>query len=299
MWAFVRLFAEGMTQRGEWRVLHLALAFVTLAAMVRTGTRGTLVQLVVVLPLLVATSPVRASLGGMAFRFLFAVPAILAIGVLAWLSLAPDKKLTYMGLFRVDPVDGVLDSRGDLWAEAMEKARERPWLGRGLGSSSFLWLTDEEYREISSLATPDRVTIHSQYLEVFYEFGALGFLVFAWLCFALVWGASRWFLYQGPQAWVWRMFAVYAVNGMLGGLFHGGQFSTGQVGLICWWLIYCCVLTTPLALAPTLKRPVWSAEHGMRSEAPRTPPTHPYATAPRGRRPAPPQHAPGASPPSA
>ncbi len=254
LWALVRLFAEGMSQKGKRRILHFILAAVTLAAMIRTGTRGTLIQLAIVLPLLASIRLPMKNVASLAMRYLLLAIVMLAAGVAIWTPLGEESKSSYMASFRIDKNEGVLDTRSIVWMPAMEKAKERPWLGRGFGSSSFFGLTDEEYKEFDSRTMALRTTVHSQYLEVFYEFGVLGFLVFVWLLVALLQNVTRIYSYSGPQAWVWRILAIYVIVGVVEGMTHGGQITTGELNLLQRWIICCCVLAFPLVLSASKHR---------------------------------------------
>ena len=254
LWALVRLFAEGMSQKGKRRIFHFILAAVTLVAMLRTGTRGTVVQLAIVLPLLATIRLPMKNVASLAMQYLLLAVLMLVTAVAIWASLGEERQSSYRASFRIDKNEGALDTRSLVWIPAMEKARERPWLGRGFGSSSFYALTDEEYKEFNSRTMALRTTVHSQYLEVFYEFGVLGFLVFAWLLVVLLQNAIRIYSYRGPQAWVWRILAIYAVVGVVEGLTHGGQITTGELNLLQRWILYCCVLAFPLAWCPLKQR---------------------------------------------
>lgn len=247
LWALVRLFAEGMSQKGKRRIFHFILAAVALLAMLRTGTRGTLIELAVALPLLATIRLPMKNVASLAMRYVLLNFVMVGVGMAIWASLGEDTQSSYMALFRIDKNDGALDTRSSTWMPAMEKARERPWLGRGFGSSSFFMLTDEEYKGFDSTKMAYRTTVHSQYVEVFYEFGVLGFLVFAWLLVALLQNVIRIYSYRGPYSLLWRIVAIYAVVGVIEGLTHGGQITTGELNLLQRWSLYCCVLSFPLA----------------------------------------------------
>jgi len=254
LWALVRLFAEGMSQKGKRRIVHFILAAVALMAMLRTGTRGTLIELAIVLPLLASIRLPMKNVASLAMRYLLLALVMLAAVVAIWLSLGEERQSSYRASFRIDKNEGALDTRSSTWMPAMEKARERPWLGRGFGSSSFYMLTDEEYKEFDSRTMAFRTTVHSQYLEVFYEFGVLGFLVFIWLLVALLQNVIRIYSYSGPEAGLWRILAIYAVVGVVEGLTHGGQITTGEMNLLQRWILYCCVLSFPLASSSLKQR---------------------------------------------
>jgi O-antigen ligase len=222
--------------------------------MLRTGTRGTVIQLAIVLPLLASIRLPMKNVASLSMRYLLLALVMLAAGVAIWASLGEERKSSYMTSFRIDKNEGVLDTRSLVWMPAMEKARERPWLGRGFGSSSFFALTDEEYRGTDSRTMAFRTTVHSQYLEIFYEFGVLGFMVFAWLLVALLQNVIRIYSYRGPQALLWRILAIYAVVGVVEGLTHGGQITTGEMNLLQRWILYCCVLAFPLGSSSLKQR---------------------------------------------
>jgi O-antigen ligase len=253
-WAFVRLFAEGMVQKGSRRILHLLLAAVAVFAMIRTGTRGTLVQLAAVLPLLFALRlPVR-NVENLAFRYVFYGLVMLGLSAPLWASFGDETKSRYKQIFRIEESGGTTDTRTSLWQSAMEKAGERRWLGRGLGSSSFFTYQDEELKEINASEVDEKTPVHNEYLEIYYEFGLLGCVVFAWLAVTLCQNAVRIYLYDGPNAWAWRMFAVYAMAALVAGMTHGGLISTGHQDMLCMWMVYCCVLSFPFASAAIVER---------------------------------------------
>jgi len=267
MWALVRLLAEGIVRRGNQRLLHLALAAVALAAMVWTGTRGTMIQFVLLAPLLAAISSPGTSSEGAIYRYALYTLALLAAGALLWHSLGTETKVAQLEKFRVGQGEGMLDTRlAPVWQPAMERARERPWLGRGLGSSSFYALTDEEYKELGSELSY-RTTVHNQYLEVFYEFGLVGFAVFLWLLAALMLSAIRALRYQGPHAWLWHMLAIYGIVGILEGFTHGGQLSNGQLDVIRRWILYCLLLGSSFGWEPKHRRLRPVPRRGSRSKA--------------------------------
>jgi O-antigen ligase len=247
LWAFVRLFAEGMMQVRNRRILHFLLAAIALAAMVRTGTRGTVLQLAVVLPLLASIRLSMKNIGILTTRYVLLAMLTLGAAAATWACLSEQGQASYRALFRIDKVEGIEDSRSFVWRPAMAKAKERPLLGRGFGSSSFYEFSDHQYRAAGFGSMPWRTTVHSQYLEVFYEFGMVGFLLFAWLLGALLQNVVRIYSFNGAQAGLWRIHAVYVVTGLVAGLTHGGQITTGQLMNLPRWMIYCCVLVFPLA----------------------------------------------------
>lgn len=256
MWALVRLFGEGMSSRGKRRIFHFILAGVALVAMMHTGTRGTLLQLAIVLPLLSTIHLPMKNMAGVATRYVLLILIMLIGGAAIWASLGEDRQSSYMAKLRIggNGDEHALDSRNIVWKPAMEKAKERPWLGRGFGSSSFFMFADDEYRDSSFAGMPYRTTVHSQYLEIFYEFGILGFIVFSCLLVVLLRNAVRIYSYNGPHTSLWRLLAIYAVVGVVEGLSHGGQLATGELNLLQRWLLYCCVLSFPLALSGAKQR---------------------------------------------
>ena len=280
MWAFVRLFAESMIPRGSRRLLHFLGVGLALWAMLQTGTRGTIIQAMFVLPLLVTirfSAQDALSLASGYAQYFFAMLIVL---VAVWTLTKGETKAGYVEKYRMGEGAGILDSRAEVWQAAMQKAKEKPWLGRGFGSSSFYEWTDEDYEVVSSNVITDRTTVHNQYVEIFYEFGVLGLLAFGWVLVAASFNAGRIFLsYRGPQVGLWRMLAAYVLVGMLEGFSHGGHISTGQAETVRRWILYCCVLALPVvsdAGRRALRRPRQTSGNPRRS----TTPVDPAATAP-------------------
>jgi O-antigen ligase len=187
------------------------------------------------------------NIGSLATRYVLLAMLTLCAAAATWACLSEQRQASYRALFRIDKVEGVADSRSFVWRPAMDKAMERPFLGRGFGSSSFFDFSDQQYRAAGFGSMPWRTTVHSQYLEVFYEFGVVGFLLFAWLLGALLQNVVRIYSFNRAQAGWWRILAVYVVAGLIAGLTHGGQITTGELINLPRWMIYCCVLVFPLA----------------------------------------------------
>lgn len=245
MWAFVRLWVEGKTGKQETRILHLCMAGLVFLIMFATGTRGTMLQAALVSPFLYSLNrdTYYSSLWLQSIKHIVLLASILALILIAWSSLTANMQSNILNIYRIDREKGSINTRENTWRDAIEKAKEAPWLGRGLGSSSFYEFSDFFYRNNSSQNIPYRTTVVSQYVEIFYEFGLIGSFAFAWL-FAVLGAKSIKFLqgYQGPLQMEFKTLSVYALIGLIEGLTHGGQITTGNPEIVRRWCIYCCVL---------------------------------------------------------
>ena len=82
--------------------------------------------------------------------------------------------------------DGV-SQRIWLWAEAINQIKERPWFGYGLGSQDtiFKWKVEKKllssqdsYSYINASKNISKLNFHNQYLQIFYELGNIGGVLF-------------------------------------------------------------------------------------------------------------------------
>ncbi|MCX6924883.1 MAG: O-antigen ligase family protein [Verrucomicrobia bacterium] len=243
IWALARLAVEAVVRRGWVRWLHLALTLFTLVSLVRTGTRGPMLQFLALCPLLLTVNSKPGDAAGLTWKYLIGISGAGFLAVVVWTALPSESRFDLMGKFRYDEGQFKDTRSEEVWKPAMEKARQRPLLGRGFGSSSFFGFTDDEYHDNSSKDMPWRTTVHSQFLEIFYEFGLVGSIVYLGFLVALL-GQAAWILAKvdRPGAWRWRLLAIYSLLGFLEGFTHGGQFTTGNQNIFCRWLIYGCVL---------------------------------------------------------
>lgn len=239
LWAFLPLWYEAYSRQGASRVLHLSLAAMVLVAMLLTGTRGSLLALVVLLPILLAERSRPVQMARLFIRYPLYGAGVCAVGVLVWSHLGASVQADLAHRFRMDDTLEVRSDRFETWEGAVTKGMERPILGRGFGSSSFFQYSDDD--DVSDLSY--YATVHNQYVEVFYDFGIVGLVLFLWLLMALassalsiVAGAT------GSASTAIRLLAVLALLGILEGFSHGGQLTTGNVWNTIRWLGICCVL---------------------------------------------------------
>jgi O-antigen ligase len=231
------------------------LALFTLVILIRTGTRGPMIQFLALCPLLLTVNSKPGDAVGLAWKYLIGLSGAGVLAVVVWIALPIERQWDLMSKFRFNEGQFQDTRTEEVWKPAMEKARQRPLLGRGFGSSSFFDFSDDEYHDNLTKNMPWRTTVHSQFLEVFYEFGLVGFLFYLGFLAALL-GWAGWILVKvdRPGAWRWRLLAIYSLVGFLEGFTHGGQITTGAQNIFCRWLIYGCVLGAAGVLGPRAVR---------------------------------------------
>ncbi len=154
--------------RSRWRWLFLGLVPVLLHAVLMTFSRGAMVSLIAVAPLIGWRSRHRGRV------------ALIGLGVLALLPLlaGPEIRARFFTISAHD-TDESAQSRRQSWAAGLQIARENPIFGVGVRNSNLL---SRQYG-----ADMEGRTIHSQYLQIAADNGFVGLA-----------------LYLGAVALVWR-----------------------------------------------------------------------------------------------
>jgi O-antigen ligase len=129
--------------------------------------------------------------------------------------------------------DAPLGNRAFAWRCALEMARERPFLGAGLGVRHFR--AEFRRKPYYADAKEDIPHAHDVYLEVLAETGALGLLAFVAALFAMAWTAW-WTWRDGADAWArW-----------LGGGALAAIVALGVHGIAEHWFAYFGEVSAPL-----------------------------------------------------
>ena len=148
--------------------VFVALAVVSFAALILTGTRAALLTMVVVCPLMILTN--ADDLRKTAF-FLAISGFVLAAATIS----LPQTNARMQTAFDMNYQSN--SERLLVWQSSLEMFRDHPFFGVGLGN--FKGVYDAEY------ASPDSVEdlkhSHSNYLQFLTETGAVGLIVYLWL----------------------------------------------------------------------------------------------------------------------
>jgi O-antigen ligase len=235
---------------------------VTQVSIYASGTRGTLIAALLAAPLVLFPGLFRQGLRSRALLSSVVVGGLILMAFEAIRSSddpALDATRTFLRLDRED----VLDTRRSLWEASVGKGMERPLLGRGLGSSSYFWMDDAsmEQRSAAAMRETGRVTVHNQFVEVFYESGILGVVAFSSLCVWAGWGALHWLEFGLRRRRMECIFLGLAWLGMGLGMFsHGGLTTSGNPGALLFWLNTLVVGVRPELVFARAKRRVARAQ---------------------------------------
>lgn len=238
--ALIVLCGRGFKEKGVRRLLLWGLAGISLTLMVLTKTRGTLFALIGVVGFLIVFLEKTQHRTWNVFLYL------VTLFLLALITFMPDAMekhwdsvLTY---FRLEAAttsfDDAIESTGrlDLWTYALEKARERPYLGRGTGSSTFAMVPDQIFAS-GSIAGFPIVTVHSQYVETYYDHGLVGLGLLIIILIWITWAAIKAFRNPPPGLETeTRTLALLWITAPIGMVSHGGYFSSGNPHQMWVWL---------------------------------------------------------------
>ena len=237
--AAIILGGRGLRERGGKRLALLTLSASAFVLMMLTKTRGTLLSLICIIGFLAVfeSGKQQRTLKVVCFLLVLTFPALFyftpgyIIGLQEYYRLMPKAGHIY------DPEGDLFMGRKGLWEKAMEKARDRPFLGRGTGASNFVHLSDQFVK--SKILTKDLqvATVHSQYVETYYDHGLVGLGL---LVFVLVWITQAAFkVNQHPprglgtetktMVWLW-------ITVPIGMLSHGGYLSSGNTWRMWIWI---------------------------------------------------------------
>lgn len=171
------LFAWESTTRW-WRVIYLLLIPVLIHAVLMSYSRGAMVSLLVVAPLLVFRSRARGLMLVGALGLVWLVPSLAG----------PEIRARFFTLERYEAQNSA-QSRFASWNAGWQLARENPIVGVGLRNSN---LFSQQYG-----ADMRNRTIHSQYLQVAADMGLVGLALYlvtlgsVWLSLRRVRRAAR------------------------------------------------------------------------------------------------------------
>ncbi|MBN1878408.1 MAG: O-antigen ligase family protein [Anaerolineae bacterium] len=239
--ALIVLGGRGFKEKGIKRLVVLALSGVALVLMVLTQTRGTLFAFIGIIAFLAVFQ------GKSQGQTRDAVLYLMILSLLVLFSFIPDVLDRHLGsvatYFRLDAEADLLDDpegwagRFDLWTYALEKAAERPFLGRGTGSSTYALAPDSIFASSSSTVGLPYSPVHSQYVETYYDHGyvGLGFLIIILLW--ITWAAVRAFQNPPPGLEIeTKTLALLWITTPIGMVSHGGYFSSGNPQRMWLWL---------------------------------------------------------------
>ncbi len=170
--------AVGMTMRvrGWWRIVALAGIVATLAVVLRTGSRGAIVALVVTTPVLLV-----------ALRARRLIPFVLALALavpIAWRFGPESFRVRAMSLLHIED-DYTFNAdvgRVNVWKRGLGYALERPIVG--VGPMSYGVREGEFYRSRGTVGS--WLTAHNTYIQVLVELGLVGMIPFAALMVGVV-----------------------------------------------------------------------------------------------------------------
>lgn len=239
--ALIVLGGRAFKEKGVKRLALLALSGFALALMMLTQTRGTLFAFIGVIAFLALFQ--GKSQGQTRDVILY----LMILSSLVLFSFMPDVLDRYLGnaatYFRLESETELLDDpegwagRFDLWSYALEKAAERPFLGRGTGSSTFAIVPDVVFASRSSTAGLPYATVHSQYVETYYDHGLIGLGVLIVILLWITWAAIKAFRNPPPGLETeTRTLALLWITTPIGMITHGGYFSSGNPHRMWLWL---------------------------------------------------------------
>jgi probable O-glycosylation ligase (exosortase A-associated) len=161
---------EGSVAR--WRWLYLALVPVLLHAVLMTYSRGAMVSLLAVAPLIWLRSRHRRQM----------TAAVLGLALLLPILAGPEIRERFFTVSSHNQ-DESAHSRFQSWAAAWQMAREHPVFGVGLRNSNLL--------SYSYGADMEGRTIHSQYLQIAADTGFVGLGLYSTALASIWWGLVR------------------------------------------------------------------------------------------------------------
>lgn len=240
--AFIMLGGLGFKERGVKRLAVWTLAVGTLVLMVFTQTRATLFALMLVIGFIVVFE--KGSQGYIIKLITF----LLILVFLTFFIFQPDTTRqdlnSFIGYFRLsEEVESIQltgsswSGRGELWRFALEKARDRPFLGRGTGSSSFAAIPDWILASLSSVESLPANTVHNQFVETYYDHGLIGLALLSGI---LVWITRAAFkIFRAPPPGLEiksKTLVMLWLTVPIGMLSHGGYFSSGNPQRMWVWI---------------------------------------------------------------
>jgi O-antigen ligase len=223
--------ARGIGRKLLWGGLLAPHAAILLATGSRTAVAATVIALVAFSAVLAPRLKVLAS-------------GVLVVVLVAGLTQGrgPAVFARYLTLFDTatyfhEESDHLVGTRGQIWSETFNLAKEHPWAGYGYGiglfSKMFERSNDGVFRQLGS---PPHA--HNVWLQTFFETGAIGLGLFT-----LVVGGVMIILLAAlrrSRTRDERVVAAIAVGGLIGIIVHSmteGLYGSGMFGILLWGLM--------------------------------------------------------------
>jgi O-antigen ligase len=222
-----------------------ATGLVLLTTLLMTGSRGGLIALALVLPVAIALAgPGRVHVAAAAL-------VILAGVVVYYTTSASPEQVERLGEIRDDGGTG----RSDLWAVALEVARDRPLTGAGAGNFPVVegqYAAGEVSIERIDLVLDESKVAHNTYLGLLSELGLVGLSCFAFLLLTAVGSAVQAVRTLRDAPWSLQLPLRGLVVGLLGMLVAFSFTSSEHEKQL--WLLMGTALALP-ALVRDHRRP--------------------------------------------
>ena len=143
----------------------------------------------------------------------------------------------------------LLSTRRGLWDGAITRGWERPFLGHGIGTSSYYWAENIEETDLSR-----GTTVHSQFVEIFFDEGLVGIILFAGILVFSGFSAFRWIefgaFYRNRYALFLGLLWLATAIELIG---HGGKTTPGNSSAVLFWINSCLVSIRPERVFPVLQ----------------------------------------------
>ncbi|HEX7787670.1 MAG TPA: putative O-glycosylation ligase, exosortase A system-associated [Methylomirabilota bacterium] len=231
------------------RRMLLAAAVLSIIASLCTYSRGALIGLAVVVPLVFLKSRARLVL----------LP-LLAIGIVVLPSVMPTRWLERMGTIETYDQDVSANQRLNSWYVARQLAKDYPIMGGGFRTFSKdiyeMYMPGYKYAE-------NALDAHSIYFQVLGEHGFTGLALFVGLIVSTLWSLRRiiWKTRRDPsQQWIWHCAQMLEVS-VLAYAASGAFLSMSYFDLFYHQVVITVILKTfvnaaaPAAETPTVLEP--------------------------------------------
>ena len=216
-----------------------------------TGTRGAIAACMFIAPIVIVPRFFSDKTAGRLLLLSCGIGLLLFSHAAVLEVVSGSDNLKLKKFLRLDRGD-VLDTRRELWEDAFAKGWERPLLGRGIGMSTYHHAEDRLIRGLSEDEIRRLVgkrTVHSQFVENFYETGLVGSALFLALVTVSCRGAAVWLNfglnYNRPEATALSLGMLATVLGFVS---HGGVLAPGNPFSILNWLLIISVTIDPRSL---------------------------------------------------
>lgn len=204
---------------------------VMVLAVLASGSRGALVSIIVVSPFMLFPKQFERQVHYRSFLMVLCTMGIVAWAYVSLHALSLAGESTLGNFLRLDRED-VLSTRRSLWEGAITRGWERPIFGHGIGASSYYWAENIEETDLSGGST-----VHSQFVEIFFDEGLVGIILFAGILAFSVFAALRWIEFAASHRSRYALFLCLSWLAVAIELIgHGGKTTPGNSSAVLFWI---------------------------------------------------------------